>query len=200
MGQKIVDVIFNNMEMNEIWNVVILLIQALILIGQLKLSKKINNQVMTREKGYFLIEKTNLDIPKENDFRDRFNLRNKGKIGFYVIKADVILLSATCIVDGITYKKGQSEEEGFFTEDNRFNKFLVFLDLRESDFEKEHLEVKFIFGLRNVAGYKYTEIVDVRFSKIENDDLWKITKYNMRFEEQGKILKFFVEKVKNLVG
>ena len=65
MGQKIVDIIFNNMKMNEIWNVVILLIQALILIGQLKLSKKINNQVMTREKGYFLIEKTNLDIPKE---------------------------------------------------------------------------------------------------------------------------------------
>lgn len=114
MGQKIADVIFNNMETTEIWNIVILLIQALILIGQLKLSKKINNQAMTREKGYFLIEKTNLDIPKENenDFRDRFNLRTKGKIGFHVIKADVILLSATCIVDGITYKKGQSEEEG----------------------------------------------------------------------------------------
>lgn len=108
MGQKIADVIFNNMETTEIWNIVILLIQALILIGQLKLSKKINNQAMTREKGYFLIEKTNLDIPKENenDFRDRFNLRTKGKIGFHAIKADVILLSATCIVDGITYKKG----------------------------------------------------------------------------------------------
>lgn len=29
MGQKIVDIIFNNMKMNEIWNVVILLIKHL---------------------------------------------------------------------------------------------------------------------------------------------------------------------------
>lgn len=185
MGQEIVSVIFKNMKTVEVWNVVILLVQAFILIGQLKLSKKINNQVLTREKGYFLIETTNLIIPKEdeNKFRDQFDLRNKGKIGFHVIKADVILLSATCIIDGITYKRGQPEE-GFYTEDNRFNKFLVFLDLRESDFEKEHLDVEFIFNLKNVAGYKYTEIVNAQFSKMETDHLWEITKYNMRFDDK----------------
>ena len=196
MEQKIANIIFNNMD----WNIVILFVQAFILIGQLRLSKKINDQVMTREKGYFLVEKTNLNIPKEdeNKFRDQFSLRNKGKIGFHVIKADVILVNATCIVDGITYKKGQSEE-GFFTEDNRFNKFLIFLDLRESDFEKEHLEVEFIFDLKNVTGYKYTDIVNARFSKMEDSDLWEITKYNMKFDEQGKIFKL-LNRIKNLVG
>ena len=56
MEQKIANIIFNNMD----WNIVILFVQAFILIGQLRLSKKINDQVMTREKGYFLVEKTNL--------------------------------------------------------------------------------------------------------------------------------------------
>ena len=58
MEQKIANIIFNNMD----WNIVILFVQAFILIGQLRLSKKINDQVMTREKGYFLVEKTNLEI------------------------------------------------------------------------------------------------------------------------------------------
>ena len=58
MEQKIANIIFNNMD----WNIVILFVQAFILIGQLRLSKKINDQVMTREKGYFLVEKINLEI------------------------------------------------------------------------------------------------------------------------------------------
>lgn len=41
----------------EIWNVIILFTQAAILIGQLILSRKINQQTISREKGYFIIQK-----------------------------------------------------------------------------------------------------------------------------------------------
>ena len=83
------------METSEILNICVLIAQAFILIGQLRLSQKINNQTISKEKGYFLIEQTNMPV-KENDkgrFRNVFDLKNNRGIGFYTIKADVILRS-----------------------------------------------------------------------------------------------------------
>ena len=41
--------------------------------------------------------------------------------------------------------------------------------------------------------------MNARFSKMEDSDLWEITKYNMKFDEQGKIFKL-LNRIKNLVG
>ena len=84
----------------EIWNVIILFTQAAILIGQLILSRKINQQTISREKGYFIIQKSNIPTIKGEEVRflDQFNLNDGIGIGFYCIKADVILKS---IITGI---------------------------------------------------------------------------------------------------
>ncbi len=172
----------------EIWNVIILLTQAAILIGQLLLSRKINNQTISREKGYFLIEKTNIQTVEgqEGRFRDQFDLKDGGVIGFHAIKADVILCSLTYSVDGITYQT-EKPVDGFFTEDNRFNKLTVLLHLKEADYKKDYLDIQIIFNLKNTVGYKYAETVNIRLSKIENkienDSQYKIGKYNMSFDK-----------------
>ena len=172
----------------EIWNVIILLTQATILIGQLLLSRKINRQNITREKGYFLIEKTNIQTVEgqEGRFRDQFDLKDGGVIGFHAIKADVILCSLTYSVDGITYQT-EKPVDGFFTEDNRFNKLTVLLHLKEADYKKDYLDIQIIFNLKNTVGYKYAETVNIRLSKIENkienDSQYKIGKYNMSFDK-----------------
>lgn len=54
------------MEPAETWNVVILLVQVVILIGQLLLSRQINKQTTSKEKGYFIIDKTNATVTEEN--------------------------------------------------------------------------------------------------------------------------------------
>ena len=73
--------------------------------------------------------------------------------------------------------------DGFFTENNRFNKLTVLLDLKESDFQKEYLDIEFVFYLNNTVGYKYKETVNARFSKMENSSLYCISKYNMFFNK-----------------
>ena len=173
-----------DMSKAEIWNVIILLTQATILIGQLLLSRKINRQNITREKGYFLIEKSNILRPKEdeNSVRDQFDLKSDRGIGFHVKKADVILRSSTYSVNSVTYKNGQPVD-GFFTEDNRFNKLIVLPDLRYADFQKEYLDIEFVFNLKNVEGYEYTETVNVRFSKMKDASWHYISKYNMSFDK-----------------
>lgn len=117
------------METNEIWNICILIVQAFILIGQLQLSRKINNQTILKEKGYFLIEQTNMLVMKDDKvrFRDVFDFKNDRGIGFHTMKAAVILRSHIYSVNGVTYNIGQPVD-GFFTEDNRFNKLTVLLD------------------------------------------------------------------------
>lgn len=173
-----------DMDTNEILNICILILQAIILFGQLSLSQKINEQTISKEKGYFLIEQTNMLVIKgdEGRFRDVFDLKSKRGIGFQVVRADIILCSCNYSVNGVTYKIGQPVD-GFFTEDNRFNKFMIFIDLRESDFQKEDLDIEIVFNLKNTVGYKYTEIVNIRFSKNENGNLYRISKYNMVFNK-----------------
>ncbi|MDE6253988.1 MAG: hypothetical protein K2M78_15370 [Lachnospiraceae bacterium] len=168
----------------EIWNVIILFTQAAILIGQLLLSRKINQQTISKEKGYFLIENTNIPTIKgeEEIFRDKFNLNDGITIGFYCIKTDVILRSTSYSVNGVTYEIGQPVDV-FFTEDNRFNKLEVLLDLKESDLKKDYLDIEFVFKLRNTVGYEYTETVRVRFSKMKDAPWHYIKKYNMSFDK-----------------
>ena len=168
----------------EIWNVIILFTQAAILIGQLILSRKINRQTISREKGYFIIQKSNIPTIKGEEVRflDQFNLNDGIGIGFSCIKADVILRSTSYSVNGVTYEIGQPVD-GFFTEDNRFNKLKVLLDLKESDLQKDYLDIEFIFKLRNTVGYEYTQTVDVRFSKMEDSSWHYISRYNMFFDK-----------------
>ena len=85
-------------------------------------------------------------------------------------------------VCGVTYEIGQPVD-GFFTEDNRFNKLKVLLNLKESDLQKDYLDIEFIFKLRNTVGYEYTQTVNVRFSKMEDSSWHYISRYNMFFDK-----------------
>ena len=121
-------------------NEIILLVQVVILIGQLLLSRKINIQTISREKGYFLIEKTNAQAPEKElyRFRDQFDLLSNRGIGFHVIKGDVVLRSSTYSIDGIAYQI-EKPIDTFFTEHNRFNKLTILLDLKEYHLQKDYL-------------------------------------------------------------
>ena len=56
----------------EICNTIILIIQSIILLGQLSLSRKIHNSDISKEKGYFIIEETNHKHFDKDHFRDLF--------------------------------------------------------------------------------------------------------------------------------
>ena len=64
--------------MNVIMDGIILIIQAIILMGQLALSWKIHQQAISRDKGFFVIEKSNyITLPEVNErFERKFDLTN----------------------------------------------------------------------------------------------------------------------------
>lgn len=60
---------------------------------------------------------------------------------------------------------------------------IVLPDLRDADFQKEYLDIEFVFNLKNVEGYEYTETVNVRLSKMKDASWHYISKYNMSFDK-----------------
>lgn len=176
---SIEDIAKNNISLSDILNILILIVQTFILILQLKLTQKINTQSISRDKGYLLIEKTNSG---KNSPEEQFDLLANRGIGFYVVKSDIILQTYSYFVNGVKYYTSPPIDT-FFTENNRFNEFFITLDLKESDKEKDYLDIDFIFKLINTVGYKYSETISVRFSKTETSSLWKMNKYNMSFNK-----------------
>lgn len=170
---------------SEIWNVVILLVQAAILIGQLWLSKQINQQTLSKEKGYFIIDKTNAIMTKENEsvVTGKFFLKSKNGISFYVSgNADVIVCGESCSINGIVRKNNTTPSKAYFTLDERFNRHIFEIEISDNEEKHEQLDFEFVFKLKNAVGYKYAEKIDITFEKIEGQySIWEIAKYNTTF-------------------
>ncbi len=179
------------MEPAEIWNIVILLVQAFILIMQLWLSRQIHIQTISKEKGYFIIDKTNAIVTEENEsvVSGKFDLKSKNGIAFYVSgNADVIVCGERCSINGILRKNDASPSNAYFTLDERFNKYIVEIEITDNEEKQKQLDFEFIFKLKNAIGYKYTEKINVTFEKMKDDvSFWKIGKYNTMFLKWSEI-------------
>ena len=103
-------------------------------------------------------------------------------IVFHVIKGDVILRGFSYSIDGVTYQTDNLVET-FYTEDKRFNGMTVILNLKDYHFKKEYLDIEFVFSLKNTVGYKYKELVNMRFLKMKDSDWYIIKRYNMSFDK-----------------
>lgn len=175
----------------EIWNVIILLVQATILIGQLLLSKQINKQTISKEKGYFIIDKTNAIVAEENEsvVTGKFFLKSKNGISFYVAgNADVIVCGERYSINSIIRKNYTAPSNAYFTLDKRFNKYIVEIEISDNEEKQKQLDFEFIFKLQNVIGYKYAEKIDITFEKMEGQDsIWQIRKYNTMFLKWNEV-------------
>lgn len=174
------------MTMAEALNIIILFVQAIILIGQLLLSRKMSQQEIARERGYFIIKETNLLVHEEAHprFRDKFDLTNGQGLRFFVSgNADVIIYGSELVIDGVVQKTDAIPSDALFTLDKRFNSFVEEIELSEKQIAKEYLDFKLSLDLKNCFGYKYKEIITMRFTKEPKvDNLWWLSKYYMVFK------------------
>ena len=179
------------LEPAEIWNVIILLVQSVILIGQIVLSRQIHRQTISKEKGYFIIDRTNAIVSKENEsvVAGRFNLKSNNGIRFYVSgNADVIVCDSKYLINGIVRKNYTAPSNAYFTLDDRFNKFIVEIEISDNEEKQKQLDFEFVFKLKNAIGYKYAEKVDVTFEKMEEGfSVWRIRKYNTTFLKWSEV-------------
>lgn len=179
------------MDLADKCNVVILVVQTAILIGQVILSRQIHRQTISKEKGYFIIDRTNAIVSEENKnvVAGRFNLKSTNGIRFYVSgNADVVLCDSRYSINGIVRKNFTTPSNAYFTLDDRFNKFIVEIEISDNEERQKQLDFEFVFKLQNAIGYKYVEKIDVTFEKMDDEaPIWGIRKYNTMFLKWNQV-------------
>lgn len=171
-------------------NVVILFLQTVILIGQLWLSQKINEQSLSKEKGYFVIEDTNYRTVADQQFRykNQFHLEEETYINFELIgDSDVIVCSSALKINGIIQSCECIPRDSYFARDSRFNILAQKFAFSEKQLQENKIDIILSFELKNVSGYKYGEIITMQFEKKEGSHLWYLKKYNMTFAKNSKL-------------
>lgn len=170
----------------EICNVIILIIQAIILLGQLRLSKRMYKDDISKEKGYFIIEETNYEHPNRAHFRNLFVIESKTNIGFDLVgNSDTILKGSRTIVNGVTIEENTIPRNIIFTLNQRFNEYEHELLLSDNCLRKDDIDIIIIFFLKNTRGYNYSETITMKLKK-QHDmcdcKFWKLDEYNMIIE------------------
>lgn len=175
--------------MDNVWEIVIAGLGLVIACLQYKLSKQINKQDISREKGYFILEETNLRKKEAEDFK-RF-------VGMFVLddpdnplpfrlygNGDIFLLSEQIIIDGNTVKNNEPLETFFsiYSQDTSIGGFGILLPLRESDKRKSRLNVEIILKMKNIMGNVYTETIALEFERQETGREWYLSKKNTNFQ------------------
>lgn len=150
---------------------IILFLQLVLIGGQLYLSYKINQQSLSKDKGYFILD----------DRHHIFNLRNA--LRFIAVGGNDIIFTGNSIeVNGVTRESNSTPKETFFTKNGGFNILDIPIPFSENDLKKEKVVTKMKFHLRNPQNYSYTEMITMEFSKAkESADVWEIIRFNLEF-------------------
>lgn len=176
------------MEELEFLNLVIIALQTLIIFMQFCLSKKINDQGFSKDKGYFIIEKTNYRTVEEYQYKftDQFQLSDETFIDFELVgDSDVILHSSNIEINGVHQSCDQIPRETYFSRASRFNKLTQKFNFSEQQLREKKIDVVLSYKLENVAGYKYCETIIMQFEKEKDEEkFWDLKKYNMTFSKR----------------
>ena len=153
--------------------VIILILQLLLIGGQLYLAYKINNQNLSKNKGYFVLDSSH----RFYNLRDKLNFTAVGE-------NDIIVTGTTIEVDGATKESDSIPREIFFTKNGGFNSCDIRVPFSENELKRDDVTIKIGFHLKNPQEYVYREILTMKFIKVkETTDAWEIVKFNLEFSK-----------------
>lgn len=151
---------------------------------QVRLSKQINEQNNSKEKGYFVTEYTNVRKRSDSDYKKfvrKFDLKNE--LRFYLSgNGDVFVLQRHIKVNG-QIRESKELLETFFSKTLEEAPLSFPLPLLPKDEKNNNLDIEISFILKNVIGYKYMEKIYLEFERDRIDELWELKKLNINFEK-----------------
>ena len=175
------DIILTGLK-NNIWEIIITGLGVIIACLQLRLSKQIYRQEITKERGYFIIEKTNLRKKDADDYdkcADWYDLKNA--LLFRLCgNGDVFLLREKIIINNIIVRDKQLLET-FFSIYDGGSHYGILLPLKSTDNMLLRLDVEIILELKNIMGNIYIEKILLEFRRDNEQMKWTLHKKNTSF-------------------
>lgn len=124
--------------MSGICEIIIAGLGVIVACLQIRLSKQINEQTISREKGYFIIEATNIRSKGDSDYKDCVGLFDlDGALHFNLYgNGDIFLLKQQIVINGVIVDNHELLET-FFSIHGQEVPFGILLPLQPSDKMKE---------------------------------------------------------------
>lgn len=169
--------------MSMICEIIIAGLGVIVACLQIRLSKQINEQNISRDKGYFIVEETNIREKKDSDYKrciGIFDLKTPLHFQLYG-NSDVFLLKEQVKINGII-KDSKELLETFFSLYSQESPYGILLPLNEKDKEADRLDIDILLILKNINGYTYTEEISLVFSNNSSYD-WILKKKNIKLGE-----------------
>lgn len=167
------------------WEIIITIVEVIIAILQFYLVWKMNRQTLSKDKGYFIMQKTNISKEDDEDYKQVIFLYNLKKPLFFKLygNGDVVLISEQITFNNIIVKTIEPRDQFLSIHDNSPVPYGIELPLNENNWNKERLDVDITWKLKNLMGYKYTQIIHLEFVRNSNATLWELKRQNMEFKE-----------------
>lgn len=174
---------------DNIWEMIITGLGVIIACLQLKLSKQINRQEITKERGYFLIEKTNLREKDDEDYNRFVWLYDLDEALQFRLcgNGDVFILREQVIINNIIVDDKQPRETFFSIYDDSSH-YGILLPIESIDDELLRLDVEIILKLKNIMGNVYCEKISLEFTRRDKAcKEWTLHKKNNSFSKKMQI-------------
>lgn len=180
-------------DMNTILEIIIAGLGVIVACLQVKLSMQINEQNISREKGYFIMEQTNIRKPDDDDYRRFIGLFQLNNVIHFRLfgNGDVFVLQKTIKINGMI-KENEEMLETFFSQFSQEAPLGFKLPLTSKDENSDRLDIEILFLLKNVTGYKYIERITLIFTKNDSDNIWILKKRNINFEKSKQLQKSII--------
>lgn len=170
-----------------IYEIAIAALGVIVACLQIRLSKQINMQNISREKGYFVIEDTNIRKVEDKDYKrciDLFDLNDALHFKLYG-NGDVFLLKEQIVINGIVVR-AKEPIETFFSIFAQSNPYGILLPLKPSHRQQTKINIELYLTLKNLTGYTYIEEISLEFEK-RDFRKWFLKKKNIIFKNKKLI-------------
>ena len=165
---------------------IILAVQVIIVALQLRLSYRINQQELSKNKGYFIPGTTNLPHVRENESRYRGKYDLHALFPFDLTGNDAVsILSYKIELDNkpLIDTRGNYQPV-FFVNERDLSSFECKLPLTEEHLKQSSLSITLSLRLENTSGYKYIEKMYMGFEKNTSISEWTLSRFNFSFSKK----------------
>ena len=165
---------------------IILAVQVIIVALQLRLSWRINQQELSKNKGYFIPGATNLPHLRESEqrYRGKYDLRSSFPLDLAGNDA-VSILSYKIELDGKPLIDTHGNYQPvFFVNERDLSSFECKLPLTEEHIKQRSLSITLILRLENTSGYRYIEKMYLGFEKDASISEWVLSRFNFSFSKK----------------
>ncbi len=179
------------MEIN--WNIILAALEIILIAMQYKLSRKIDKQSQKKERGYFILQDSNLvkkSMFESSEYKDveycnhvRYLYDLDGALPFWLRGNSDVFVNKRKIMVNNRIVENEDLLDLFVSVIEQNECYGIIIPLNETEKKQKFIDVTIDIYIKSVLGCKYREIIILKFEK-SPDELWRLVRRMIKFIDE----------------